>query len=181
MPFNPKGKAQIQNIAIKRGTADDATVSLYIDFKMEDMPATVVASALGAEDPADVVRSLFRPISQDAEQNSKFMGLHSINCSAIWEDKHAIKIHGLCPVRVHKVNKVVVVPRGFAKFDGRFSVTIQQPPQGFVENLAEHLNTELDIDLEHDAELFDKETTELGSLTGPDVSISFNSRRKKSN
>lgn len=156
MPFNPKGKAQINGITIKRGTADDATVSVYIDFKMEDVPATVVASALGAEDPADVERSLFRPVSEDADRNSKFMGLRSLDCSASWEDKHAISISGLRTVRVHKVGKVVLVPRGFAKFDARFSITIQQPPQGFVENLAEHLNTELEINLEHDAELFDK-------------------------
>lgn len=157
MPFNPKGKAQIQNITIKRGSSDDATVSLFIDFKMEDMPASVVASALGAEDPADVERSLFRPISEDAERNSKFMGLRSIDCSATWEDKHAISISGLRTVRVHKVSKIHIVPRGFAKFDARFSITIQQPPTGFVENLAEQLNTEIEINLEHDAELFDEQ------------------------
>lgn len=176
MPFNPKGKAQIQNITIKRGTADDATVSLYIDFKMEDMSATVVASALGAEDPADVVRSLFRPVSEDAERNSKFMGLRSIDCSAVWEDKHAISISGLRTVRVHKVSKVNLVPRGFAMFDGRFSITIQQPPQGFVENLAEHLNTELEINLEHDAELFDKSDVRIDPA---DIKLTTGSGRKK--
>lgn len=153
MPFNITGRAEIVHLNIRKGSSDSAQVSLDIKLKVEDVPAATAAAALGADSPADVEAAMFRPVSQDADRNARFLGLKAISCEASWEDKHAVTITGFRKVRVHRVGKIELKPRAAGKFDMAFQITIEQPPQGYVEQLAEYLNTSLQIELEHDTEL----------------------------
>lgn len=153
MPFNITGRAEIAHLNIRKGSSDESQVSLDIKLKIEDVPAATAAAALGADSPADVEAAMFRPVSQDADRNARFLGLKAISCEASWEDKHAVTIKGFRKVRVHRVGKVELKPRAAGKFDVSLQLTIEQPPQGYVEQLAEYLNASLPIELEHDAEL----------------------------
>jgi hypothetical protein len=153
MPFNPKGKAEFKHINIRKGTADDATVSVDIKLFLEGQSSDVAASALGVETGKEVEHAFHRSISEDSDRNPRFFGMKSIDCDAKWEGKHAITIQGFKRIRAHSVGKVSLVPQPNGKFGVEFSVMIQQPPQGYVENLAEHLNSTLTVELIHDAEL----------------------------
>ena len=153
MPFNLSGRAEIAHLNIRKGASDESSVSLDIKLKIEDVPSATAAAALGADSSADVEAALFRPVSQDADRNARFLGLKGIACDASWEDKHAVTIKGFRKVRVHRVSKIELKPRAAGKFDLVLQITIEQPPQGYVEQLAEYLNATLAIELEHDAEL----------------------------
>jgi len=167
MPFQVTGISTIKHLNIRRGTSDDATVSIDIKFEMEDVPVAAAAAALGAESPADVELALFRPVSIDAERNARFMGVKYIRCSASWEEKHALTIKGLRTVRASRVGKIEINPRHAGRFDAVFTVSIERPPQGYVELLAEMLSGRADITLEHDAELdFPKTPGSVGTVRG---------------
>lgn len=157
MPFNVSGVAHVLKIDPKKGTSDDAHVSIAVKLKVEDVPAASITAALGAESAQDIETAFFRPKSVDADQNSRFLGLKHISCEASWEGKHTIEFQGFRGVRTAKVGGIQIRPRGYCKCDVVFVVTIEQPPQGFMEQLAEYLNDQIRIDLEHDRELFDGE------------------------
>lgn len=153
MPFEFDGKAEIKHLNIRKGASDDSQVSVDIKLHVEGLPLNTAAAALGVEEPDMLKRALFRSASEDAEESARFFGLRSITSNASWEDKHAITVRGFRRLRAHKVSKIELVPRAAGRFDGTMQVTIQQPPSGFVENLAEQLNSVLQVQLEHDAEL----------------------------
>lgn len=157
MPFNVSGVAHVLKIDPKKGTSDDAHVSIAVKLKVEDVPAASITAALGAESAQDVESAFFRPKSIDADQNSRFLGLKHIACEASWEGKHTIEFAGFRPVRTAKVGGIQIKPRGYLKCDVVFVATIEQPPQGFIEQLAEYLSDQIRIELEHDRELFDGE------------------------
>lgn len=153
MPFEFNGKAEIKHLNIRKGSSDDSQVSIDIKLAFEGLPLVTAAAALGAENPDELKRALFRSVSEDAQESARFFGLSSLSSNASWEEKHAITIGGFRRLRAHKVRGIDLVPRNAGQFDGSMQVTIQQPPSGFVENLAEHLNGTVTVHLEHDAEL----------------------------
>ena len=153
MPFNPKGTVKIEKCEQKFPSETNSDTEYVLRFKMQGMSSALCAAVLGAESAADVELALFRSADEDPEQNSKLMGVDSIKCSTTWHGKHTLKIKGFPSIRVDKVYKFELKPRGFAKCDGAFSIVICNPPQGYFENLS----SETDIYLEHDAELFDTE------------------------
>jgi hypothetical protein len=155
MPFNVSGIAKVLKIDPKKGTSDDAHVLLAVKLKVEDVPASAITAALGAESAADIETALFKPKSVDADQNSRFLGLKHIACEASWDSKHTITFAGFREIRVAKVGAVQIRPRGYLKCDVTFVVTIEQPPQGYQEQLTEYLQRTLRVELQHDRELFD--------------------------
>lgn len=155
MPFNVSGAALVKKIDPRKGTSDDSHVSIAVKLRVEDVPAANITAALGAESAEDVETALFKPASVDADRNTRFLGLKSIACEASWEGKHTIKFFGLREVRVAKVGTIQIRPRGYCKCDVTFVVVIDQPPQGYLEQLSESINKALRVDLTHDKELFD--------------------------
>lgn len=153
MPFEFAGHADIKGINIRKGSADDSQVSVDIKLAVDDIPLGTAAAALGAEDPEDLKRALFRSVAEDAEESARFFGIDGISSVAAWEDRHAITIAGFRRLRAHKVGKISVVPTCCGRFSAAMQVTIQQPPSGFVEALAEHINSVVEVRLEHDQEL----------------------------
>jgi len=153
MPFEFNSKAELKSLNVRKGTGDDSQVTLDIKLKVEGLPLTTAAAALGVEDPEQLKRSLFRSVSEDADENARFLGLKSLASNGSWEDKHAITFKGFRRQRVHKVRGIELVPRFRGQFDGYVTVTIQEPPSGFVELIAEQLNSVVQVHLEHDAEL----------------------------
>lgn len=153
MPFEYKGKAEIKHLNPRKGTGDDSQAAIDIKLAIEGLPLTTAAAALGVEDPEQLKRSLFRSVAEDADETARFFGIKSIASAASWEDKHAIAISGFRRLRVHRVGKIDLVPRAAGKFDGHLSVTIVEPPAGFVDLLMQQLNGTVEVNLEHDAEL----------------------------
>ncbi len=170
MPFEFNGKSEIKHLNVRKGTGDESQVTIDIRLKVEGLPLTTAASALGVEDPEQLKRSLFRSVSEDSEETARFLGLRSISTSAYWDDKHAITFKGFRRQRVHKVSKIELVPRARGQFDSFLQITIQEPPSGFVELLAEQLNSVMQVHLEHDAEL---------GLQGGDAAAPPSARKRK--
>lgn len=153
MTFSFTGQASPKKIDVKRGESDEANVVINIKFHAEDFPAAAVAAALGADDAGVVDAAFFRPLSQDADRNTKFLGLKWIQCETTWKARHAIAVNGLRKLRVDSVGAVLVKPRANGRFDARFSVTITNPPDNYIELLAERINRPTKVTLEQEAEL----------------------------
>jgi hypothetical protein len=164
MPFNPKGKATIKKLEGHNGTSDDAHARVDVNIAIEDVSCDVARAALGVDTTEEVQSAFFRSLSEDADQNSRFLGIKKITCNATWEGKHRIGIKGLRKIRVAKVSGVTLLPRGHATFDVTFNVGIEQPPAGYVDSLMVMMNKAVDIELEHDAELFDKNAADRKEL-----------------
>lgn len=158
MPFNPKGKATITKLEGHNGTSDDAHARVDFTLAICDVPCDVAKAVLGVDTTQEVEAAFFRSLSEDADQNTRFLGLKRITSTASWEGKHRLGIKGLRKVRCAKVSGVTLVPRGHARFDATFKVGIEQPPAGYVDSLMVMMNKAVDIELEHDAELFDGKT-----------------------
>lgn len=156
MSFSPKGKATITKLEGHNGTSDDAHARVDFGVSIEDQNCEVAKAVLGVDTVEEVERGFFRTASEDADQNSRFLGIKRLVCNAKWEGKHVLKIKGLRSLRVAKVAGVALVPRGHAKFDLTFNVSIEQPPAGYVDSLMTMMNKAVDFELAHDAGLFDK-------------------------
>ncbi len=151
--FQLSGNATIEHVNLRRGTADEAVVSIDIKLALEGVSIEAAAAALGADSPADIDRALFRSLSEDADRNARFLGLKRIECEAVWENKHALTIKGSRTVRADRVGKITLKPRAAGKFDCTFQATIKDPPQGYVEDIAGALGAAREISLEQDPEL----------------------------
>lgn len=151
--FQPKGSATVEKINIMRGKGESSPVSIDIDFSLEGMDASNVAACIEADDAASVENAFHRPLSVDADRNQRFFGLGTISCKKTFEARHQIAIQGFRKVRVAKISAVEFVARPGCKFDGSFRVRIEQPSDGFIEKLAEHLHGPRRIELEQDPEM----------------------------
>jgi hypothetical protein len=151
--FQLSTKADVADVKIIRGTSDDAAPRVDIRFKVCDVSAEAVAAALGADSADDVAHGLFRSLSQDAEQNSRFLNLASIKSKATWEARHRLTIEGFRPTRCSKVGKIAVLPRGKCRSDITFTASIEKPTRGFLDALSELLHHETLITLDQEAEL----------------------------
>lgn len=153
MPFNFNGRAELVDLRPHRGKSDDAEVQLDMKFKAVDVSAEAAAAVLGADDGASVVAGLFRSVAVDADQNTAFPSIKGIQADCNFENRHAITVAGLRRVRCARVGKISIKPRAKGLSDMTFSVTVEAPPQNFVELLAEHLNEVIKVNLEQEAEL----------------------------
>lgn len=160
MPFTVKGKATVAQVCIKRGTKDDSPVGIVIKFEAEDVGPEVAAAALGADSVDDVVRAFFQTEERSAERKSLFYGLKSMVAKGAWENHHKLKVHGMESVRVRKVNAIALKPVSAGKFNATFQVAVDNPPEGFVDTVAEDLHSLVAIHLEHDQDLFEKQAAD---------------------
>ena len=153
MPFEHKGKAELVHINVRKGTGEDSQATVDLKLKVEGLPLTTAATALGVENPDELKRAFFHSVAEDAQESARFLGLKSITTGAKWEGKHGITLSGFRRLRAHSVSKVELIPRAAGKFDGVMQVTVQEPPAGFLDLLSAQLNSIIPINLEHDAEL----------------------------
>ncbi len=168
--FNYTGKATVEKIDVKRGTAEDSAVAVVIAFKAEGVKPDVVASLLGADDKESVEYGLFKSQALDGDQNPRFMSVKKIVSGASFEERHALTIQGFKRVRCARVSGISVKPRGFTLSDIEFRCTVEKPSNGFVEKLAEMLHGGVRVDLIQDADLVDampkKSSKEVQSKLG---------------
>lgn len=152
MPFELKGKAQILDLKLARGASDDSKVTLKIKLQVPDVPVSSLAGPFGVEDPKELEHALFKDASVDADRNSRFLGLKVIRSKEKYKERHRLTIARQRKLRC-SVGTIEATPRAFGQRDVSCVVTISQPPQGYIDRLAENMHAQVDIDLEHDAEL----------------------------
>lgn len=152
MPFNLKGKAQILDLKLARGASDDSKVTLKIKLQVPDVPVASLSAPFGVEDPRELEQALFKDASVDADRNSRFLGLKVIRSKEKYKERHRLTIARQRKIRC-SVGNIEATPRAFGQCDVTCVATISQPPQGYIDRLAENMHADVDIDLEHDAEL----------------------------
>jgi hypothetical protein len=153
MPFQFNRKSSVLKIEPKKGTADDAVVSVDVKFRTEAVPVEAIAAALGAETTDEVAGAFHRPLSVDADRNVAFLGLKSIAAKQAWEGKHTLALAGQRPLRCVRVGQITVIPRGKATFDCTWSASIEKPTKGWLEQVAEMIHRDVALNLEQDADL----------------------------
>jgi len=146
VPFEIAQQCLLTHLNTRRGNNDESPVAVDIDFTIEDLPAKAVAAALRT-DVADVIRAFF---ADDEEQNRRFLGIGSIPLDEEWEGKHQVKISSLAKLRCAKLRKIKFRPIAKGLFEGSFQVTIEEPPAGVLEALAQKINKSVQVKLEQD-------------------------------
>lgn len=150
MLFELNQKCKIEHVNTRRGKNDDSPVAIDIKFSVEDMPAKIAAAAFRAEKEKDVMESFF---TNDKEKDKKFLGIGHIPIDEQWEAKHKIKISSLTSMRCTKLWKIKLKPRAKGLFDAEFQVTIEDPPQNYIDAVAKKINDFVQVKLEQDCEL----------------------------
>lgn len=151
--FELNREANLVHLNVRKGTSEDATVSVDLRFTLTDVPSTTAAAALGIESAAELEAAFFHPVSVDANRAARFANIKWIETKIGWDGKHALTIKGLRSVRATRISKVKVNPRAAGRFDVLFSASLTEPPQGYIEQVAEMLNQPVQITLEQDPEL----------------------------
>jgi hypothetical protein len=142
----------IEHVNVRRGKNDESEVAIDIKFSVEDLPAKAAAAALRAEHVKEVIAAFF---SDGKDQEKRFLGIGAIPIDEQWEGKHKIKISSLVSMRVLKLWKVKLRPRAKGLFDGEFQVTVEQPPQNYIEAVADKLHRSVQVKLEQDVRELD--------------------------
>ena len=99
MPFEHKGKAELVHINVRKGTGEDSQATVDLKLKVEGLPLTTAATALGVENPDELKRAFFHSVAEDAQESARFLGLKSITTGAKWEGKHGITLSGFRRLR----------------------------------------------------------------------------------
>jgi hypothetical protein len=134
----------IEHVNVRRGKNDESEVAIDIDLSCEDVPTSFAAGALRVSED-EINDSFF-----DAEGNPKFLGIGSLPVDEQWEGKHQVKISSLSRMRVTKLRKIKLKPRGGKKWDVGLQVQIEQPPENYIESIADKLHRSANVRLEHD-------------------------------
>lgn len=157
--------ARLVKIEPRQGAGDNAKSAVLLRYEVSDVPAAAVTSALAADNAEEVIKSFFRPASQDVDQNVLYFGLKGLRCVAKWEDKHTLKLPNVRVTRLAKVSAIELVPRGKATFDCKFSAVIESPADGLIDSLLTMLNHETLIVLKQDGDLFSPKPDEAPAET----------------
>lgn len=150
--FELKQQCVIEHVNVRRGKNDESEVAVDIKFSVEDLPAKAVAGILRAVDADEVEKSFF---ADDADGNRRFLGMGQITIDEEWEGKHMVKISSLSRMRVVKLAKIKLTPRAKGLFDGVFRITVEQPPENFIEAVADKINRSVNVHLEQDVRELD--------------------------
>jgi len=145
--FEISKKCTIAHVNTRRGKQDTSPVAIDIKIKAEDVSAAVAATALRADKTKEVSDAFFKGEEQ------RFLGIGEIVIDEAWEGKHKLKIMSLPAMRCAKLWKIRVHPRAKGLFDVTFQVTIEEPPQNYIDAIARKINDTAMINLEQDAEL----------------------------
>lgn len=145
--FEINQQCVIEHVNVRRGKNDESEVAIDIKFSVEDLPAKAAAAALLADSVEDVIAAFF---GTDADQNKRFLGMGSVPIDEESEGKHQIKISSLSRMRVVKLAKVKLLPRAKGLFDAEFRVTVEQPPENYIEAVADKIHRSVNVRLEQD-------------------------------
>ncbi len=135
--FEISQQCVIEHVNVRRGKNDESEVAIDIKFSAEDVPAKVVAYALRADKVSEVTAAFF---ADDKEKNKRFLGMGWIPIDEEWEGKHQIKISSLPRLLVVKLAKIKAYPRGGGNFDLEFRITVEQPPENYIEAIADKIH-----------------------------------------
>ena len=141
---------KVIHINVRRNHHEDAPVTVDIKFEVGDVTCKQASGVLGAESPQEVEAAFF---SKNGEK--RFPGVVTIPIPFGFENKHEITIGDAKAMRVAKLFKVTIQPRGKGLFDCTFTVTIDSPPKAYMDAVAAHLHEMVKVKLSQDAGLFD--------------------------
>ena len=159
--FELNQQCVIEHVNVRRGKNDESEVAVDIKFSVEDVPAKAVAGVLCASSPQAVEAAFF-----DGDEK-RFLGIGNLAIEEEFEGKHMIRISGLSRLRVLKLARIRLTPRAKGMFDGMFRVTIEQPPQNFIESIADKIHRSVSVHLEQDVrELPLKTASEVAGAEG---------------
>lgn len=150
--FELKQQCVIEHLNVRRGKNDESEVAIDIKLSCEDIPAKAIAGVLRAVNAEEVEKSFF---ADDEDRNRRFLGIGAIALEEEWEGKHMIKISSLSRMRVVKLAKVKLTPRAKGLFDAVFRVTVEQPPENFIEAIADKIHRSVNVHLEQDVRELD--------------------------
>jgi hypothetical protein len=144
LPLELTLQCVVEHVNVRRGKNDESEVALDIDFSCEDVPTSFAAGALRVTEK-DINDSFF-----DEKGDPKFLGIGPINIDEQWEGKHQVKISSLARMRVSRLRKISMKPRAGRKWDVSLQVQVEQPPDNYIETVAEKLHRSAAVKLEHD-------------------------------
>ena len=148
--FELSKQATIEHVNVRRPSNDDSPVAIDIKISVEDLPTKAAAFVLRANKVEDVLTAFFEP---EGDQEKKFLGLSEIPIEESWEGRHQVKISSLAKLRVTKLFKIVLTPRAKGLFDASFTVTVEDPPENYIDALSKRLHTSTSVKLEQEPEL----------------------------
>lgn len=151
--FGFDGAATLRSSKSDRGSSEDAKVVMTLKFEGSGLKADAAARVLGADNGAALLQALFRERSRDPDENSRFTGIAWIESIAKIDEKHSLQIEDLPKVRVSRLYGIRVKPRAAGMCDLRFTATVHEPPDAFIDGVTKLIKREVDIDLTPDEEL----------------------------
>jgi hypothetical protein len=131
-----KAKAVVTAVA-PRAASEESDLVVAVSIDLSDISLESVAGALRC-DPEDVAE-LFQPKERDDAEASRFPNLKHMVCTEGWKRKHEVKIGTSKKLRVMSITGIQIRPRGKGLCDMSLVVTIEQPPEGYVEEMADKL------------------------------------------
>jgi hypothetical protein len=163
MLFEFQKQCTVEHVNVRRGTNEESKVAVDVKLSVEDLSAKCAGAVLRANSEEEVLDAFF---ANDEDQNMRFLGLTSIPIDEFWEGQHQIKISNGGKLRVAKLHKVILAPRAKGLFSCSFTVTIEDPPENFLEQIAKKLHTSCAVKLEQEAELDLKKPQDEGKKPG---------------
>lgn len=148
MLFEFQKQCTVEHVNVRRGTNEESKVAVDVKLSVEDLSAKCAGAVLRSNTEEEIMDAFF---SQDGEP--RFLGLTSIPIDEFWEGQHQIKISGGGKLRVAKLHKVLLAPRAKGLFSCSFTVTIEEPPENFIEQIANKLHTSCAVKLEQEQDL----------------------------
>jgi hypothetical protein len=151
MAHRPQAVAlRVEHVNVRRGTNEESKVAVDVKLSVEDLSAKCAGAVLRSNTEEEILDAFF---TSDDDQGPRFLGLTSIPIDEFWEGQHQIKISGGGKLRVAKLHKVLLAPRAKGLFSCSFTVTIEEPPENFIEQIANKLHTSCAVKLEQEQDL----------------------------
>lgn len=156
--FEFSTQATIEHVNVRRGPHEDSKVAVDVKLGVENLPTRCAAAVLRADKVSEVDESFF-----DDKGEARIIGLTEIPISESWEGAHWVKISTLAKMRVDKLHKVVLSPRAKGLFDATLTVTVEDPPEGYVDALSKKLHTSCPVKLEQEVQELPLKQKDKGS------------------
>lgn len=141
----------------KKGQGGERVVGLQLRFCVTNLPLRCFA-ALMCTDPAVASRAFWRieeleSIPDDQKVDRRFLGLETINCPAMYQNRHTLQVDDLPEIRVDKLTKFELTPTAGEMCTVSFNVTLSDPPDAILAGLAHRFRSKCMLSLVQDPEL----------------------------
>jgi hypothetical protein len=143
LEFELKHVRGIVSSVSPRQAGEEADLLCSVGLSLSDVPAGPVAAALGCE--VELLHAMFE--NGDGIGPTLFSNLKSLVAIQGWKRKHEIKIGSSKKVRTMSITGFKASPKTSGLFDVEFVATIEQLPDGYVEDISRKLQTGVWIDL----------------------------------